>query len=190
MRSGNFLVAQNGSLLEFNARGVVAQHRLPGSASHIELLADQCTLLYSGGNRVAQFNICTNEPLPDFVVLRNGAEAGAIRQLPNADVLVADGVAVERFTRDGKLLSMFPFIGVTHIALSVDGLSFWGAAVDGERAYLRHFELDTTATETIPLEDPPPAMTSTVPFAIDDLVVVGEWRASAAVGRRRAASSP
>ncbi|HEX9160505.1 MAG TPA: hypothetical protein VF980_02260, partial [Thermoanaerobaculia bacterium] len=83
---GRYLVAERfadpargARLIEFDLDGVVAEHpfgpnivnRIGVGASHIELLADHCTLLYTTGdddplgNRVRRMNICTNQPEPD-----------------------------------------------------------------------------------------------------------------------------
>ena len=122
---GRYLVAERSNdrargarLIEFDLHGRIAEYRLPEvvvndraiGAMHIEMLADQCTVLYTtghddpAGNRVHRFNICSNEPQPDFASLIAGEYAGAIRQLPNGDVLVANGSAILRFTSAGSFV--------------------------------------------------------------------------------------
>lgn len=196
MRSGNFLVAERwndrergAKLIEFNGHGRLAEYRLPElltsddralGATHIELLADQCTVLYTSGAdhpAVRRFNICTRRAEADFAALTPGAYAGAIRKLPNGDVLVANGNAVLHFTADGGLLRMYPVRAVTHLALSADGATFWAAGVDRGMAYLRHFDPAAANPDlgSVPIGNP--GMVSLgVPVETGDLVVVGEWR--------------
>ncbi|HEY8130381.1 MAG TPA: hypothetical protein VII12_00705 [Thermoanaerobaculia bacterium] len=195
-RAGRYLVAERwndrargAKLIEFDLHGRVAEYRFPEiisegralGALHIELLADHCTVLYTlgnddpTGNRVHRLNICTNEPQTDFASLVAGEYAGAIRQLPVGDILVANGSAILRFTPEGSLVRGYQFPGVTHLALSVDGRTFWAGAVNLDKAVLREFDLDGNS-RSIPLGNP--AMTSAyVPLDVSDLVIVGEWRA-------------
>ncbi len=180
MRSGLFLVPElgtnNAKVIAFTLQGRVAEYPFPNGigAEHIELLADQCTLLYGLGNRVARMSLCTGQALADFAALAAGQTVGAIRKTPNGDVLVADGSQVLRFNAGGALLMTYPFAGVTHIALTLDGNSFWAAGVNAGVAELRMYG----DGNDIPLGNP--LMTSaTTPLAANDLVVVGEWRAAA-----------
>ena len=187
MRSGNFLVPENAAfakLIEFNVQGRVAEIPFPNGigAEHIELLGDQCTLLYGVANRVARMNICTGPAMTDFATLAAGETAGSIRALPGGDVLVASGNAIVQFTAGGALLRMYPFAGVTHIALTPDASGFYAAGVSAGKATLRFYG----APREIPIGNP--GMTDAyVPQRADDLVVVGEWRAATAVtlGRLR-----
>ena len=189
--AGMFLVPERGTsgakLIEFNLQGRIAEVPFPNGAgaTHIELLGDQCTLLYGAGNRVARMNICSGAALSDFATLAADEVVHTIRQLPNRDVLVANGNAVLQFTADGALLRSYPFPGVTHIALAPDGTFFWAAGVAAGKAELRRY--DGEATE-IPIGNPE-MRSILVPLQADDLVVVGEWRAAAqpAKVRRRAA---
>jgi len=180
MRPGLYLVpelgAKNAKLIAFTLQGRIAEYPFPNGigAEHIELLADQCTLLYGLGNRVARMNLCTGQALADFATLAAGQMAGAIRKTPNGDVLVADGSQVLRFNAGGALLMTYPFAGVTHVALTPDGTSFWAAGVNAGVAELRSYG----AGNDIPIGNP--EMTSaTTPLEANDLVVVGEWRAAA-----------
>jgi hypothetical protein len=195
-RAGHYLVAERwnergrgAKLIEFDLHGRVAEYRFPDvivndralGAMHIELLADQCTVLYTLGNddpagsRVRRLNICTNEARTDLASLVAGQYAGAIRQLPEGDVLVANGNAILRFTSSGSLIHSYQFPGVTPLALSTDGRTFWAGAVDLDKADLRQFDLDGSS-RSIRLSNP--AMTSlSVPLNASGLVVVGEWRA-------------
>lgn len=212
MRSGNFLIAESwnerahgAKLIEFNLHGIVAEYPFPEvvdvannsvlGAEHIELLADQCTVLYTtgeddpAGNRVRRLNICTRQPQPDFAALPAGRYAGAIRQLPNGDVLVANGAAVLRFSPQGSLLRTYPLEGVTHIALTADGAAFWAAGVELDVAKLVRLDLDGSATAA--RLGNPASESLYAPLEINDLVVVGEWRAgSPALNRRVRAVRP
>jgi hypothetical protein len=206
-RGGRYLVAERWNdrargtkLIEFDLHGRVAEYRFPDvvangralGAVHIELLADKCTVLYTlgnddpAGNHVRRFNICTNEAQSDFASLVAGQYAGAIRQLPNGDVLVANGNAILRFTSVGSLVQSYQFPGVTHLALASDGRTFWAGAVHLDKADLREFDL-RGSSRSIPL-GPGPALLA-VPLNATALVVVGEWRAGAdhraRVARRR-----
>jgi hypothetical protein len=195
-RAGRYLVAERwhdsargAKLIEFDLHGAVAEYRLPQvvvndralGAVHIELLADQCTVLYTlgndepNGNHVRRFNICTNEAQSDFALLVAGQYAGAIRQLPNGDVLVANGNVILRLTSTGSLIRSYELSGVTHLALSSDGRTFWAGAVHLDKAELREFDLDGNS-RSIPLGNPGMA-SFTVPLEVSALVVVGEWRA-------------
>jgi hypothetical protein len=188
MRNGNFLAAERfgPKLIEFNLGGRVREYDFPGAA-HIELLADQCTLLYTDGDQgdaVHRMNLCTGQQLADFATLGTGY-AGAIRQLPGGDILVADGRGVSRYTASGSFSRFYAFPGATHIALIENGDAFYAAGISEGIGELREFEV-TRAEEvrTVILAGPRPhRLASTV--GVTDLTVAGEWRASAAVSRRR-----
>jgi hypothetical protein len=190
LRGGRFLVAeQSGAkLIEFDLRGRLADFDLPGGALHIEALANNCAVLYSTGTdaRVRRANICSGAADGDFASLPEGNAAGAIRQLPGGDVLVAGGSAVFHFTSAGALLRMYPMSGVTHIALAPDGATFWAAGVDGGSGFLRHVDPRASSSESVPLGNPG-MQTIEVPQDVSDLVVAGEWRAAAQPIRGRAA---
>jgi hypothetical protein len=185
MRSGNFLVAErssaNAKLIEFNMRGRVAEYAFPG-ATHIELQNDQCTLLYTRGENdaaVHRFDLCTRKQLSDFAALQPGQYAGSIRQLPNGDVLVANGNAVLHFTQTGSLLRSYPLPNVTHIALTPDASAFWAAGVYESAGELRRVDLQSPFLTHGPVPLGNPGMRSIyVQVEATDLVVVGEWRAS------------
>lgn len=207
LRSGNFLVAERAAdpargakLVEFNVHGRVADHRFPErivdgralGAQHIEVLSDQCTVLYTTGaddpkgNAVHRLNICTGQPMTDFATLIAGQYAGAVRALPNGHVLVADGDAVFELDAAGSMLRTYLLAGVTHIALSNDGTTFWAGAVHDGVASLVHF--DPAAVDRNPRSIPignPGMQTLEIPQDVSDLVVVGEWRASSPVSRVR-----
>lgn len=213
MRSGNYLVAERwndatrgAKLIEFNLRGRVAEHRFPTiidpetnralGAQHIELLSDQCTVLYTLGNdhrlnnRVLRMNICTGQQQADFATLLAGEYAGAIRQLSNGDVLVANGAAIMKFNAQGAYVGGYVLPGVTHIALSPDATTLWAAGVSFGQLHLQGFDLRGPSAVGAPVQIGNDGMqTSLVPLNVTELVVVGEGRASAAVQkapRRRA----
>ena len=181
MRSGNYLVSErrSGKLIEFNLGGIVAEYLFPG-ATHIELLYDQCTVLFTSGdddpngNRVGRMNICTGVPLTDFATLIPGHYAGSIRQLPNTDVLVANESAVLQFNRFGSLVHTYPY-PATHLGLTPDGSGFWASGtVDGLPNLLR---FDPNAPHAEP-QSSRIDMGTRPALTIRELVVVGEWRSA------------
>lgn len=188
MRSGNFLAAERfgPKLIEFNFRGRVREYDFPGAA-HIELLSDQCTLLFTdgeGGEAVHRMNVCTGQQLSDFAFLGSGY-AGAVRQLPNGDILAADGRSVLRYTANGTFVLVYGFPGVTHIALIANGTAFYAAGISEGIGELRTFEVDRPAQmRTVVLAGPPPHRLVQTE-RVTDLTVAGEWRASNATPRRR-----
>jgi hypothetical protein len=186
IRSGNFLASGNGKLIEFSLQGKVREYDVP-DVEHIELLADQCTLLHTGGNDdagVHRFNLCTGEAQSDFAALIPGEYAGAIRQLPSGDVLVANGSAILQFDARGSLRSSYQFPGVTHLALTADGANFWAAGVYLDKADLRLFSPVTHESQSIQFGNDE-MQTIIVPVSIRNLAVIGEWRA-ATISRGRA----
>lgn len=181
MRNGDYLVG-GAKLIEFNLQGRVRDIAFPNSAQseHIELLGDQCTLLYSVANRVARMNICTGAALSDFAALGAGQSAGSIRQLPSGDVLVASGSAIVQFSAGGSMLRSYPFDGVTRIALTPDGSGFYAFAIVNGKPALRFYD----DGRDIPIGNPGMNDPSVAQQA-DDLVVVEEWRAATQPGQRR-----
>jgi hypothetical protein len=209
MRSGNLLVAERSAdaargarLIEFNLQARVADFTFPQlldpmtnralGAMHIELLADQCTVLYTLGNddpagySVRRLNICTQQPQPDFASLVAGEYEGAIRQLPNGDVLVANGTSILRFSAQGSLLRSYEFPGGTHLALTPDGSDFWAAGVALGTENLWYFDPSTPDGHPKVVQFGGPGYRGPVPLDISDLVVVGEWRAALTSARPRA----
>ena len=183
---GNFLVpevATDGSrspqLIELSPAGRVAAWPFPG-AEHIEVLADRCTVLFTLENRIGRLDICSGQAESDFAVLPFGGAAGAIRQAGNGSIFVANGSAILEFNPQGSLLRTIDAPGVTHVALSTDGTTLWAAGVDAGQAWLRTYALPPgTAASSIPLGNPE-MQDVEVALDIDDLVVVGEWRAATA----------
>jgi hypothetical protein len=209
-RSGNFLVPERwaapdvgAKLIEFNLGGRVAEYPLPKipdpahnrvlGATHIELLGDGCTLLYTLGNddpnggRVRRFNLCTRAAEPDFVVLPAGDYAGALRQLPTGDVIVANGSAVRQYTPQGLPVRQYAFNGVTHLALTPDGHAFYAAAADHKKGDFRLYQVDAANDPPQSIQLGNDAMQS--PFVVAEIIelaVVDEWRAAQVPVRTRA----
>ena len=210
-RSGNFLVAEQSNtpelgakLIEFNLGGVVAEYRLPTivdvahnrvlGANHIEVLGDGCTVLYTLGQddpnpgRVHRFNICTGVAESDFWVPTVSTEyAGAVRQIPNGNVLVAIGTGVRELTLQGVPVHEWALAGATDLALTPDGHAFYAAGVNHANVDFRLYQLDTPSDppRLIPIGNP--EMQSLLsPTEMFQLVVVGEWRAVGVTSRARA----
>jgi hypothetical protein len=189
LRGDRFLVAtREAKLIELDLRGRIADFHLPGGAQHIEALGNDCTVLYTTGAdaRVRRLNICGGSADADFGSLPEGQVAGAMRQLPGGDVLVAGGSGVFHFTSGGALLRVYPMNGVTHIALSTDGATFWAAGVGGGGGFLRQVDPRAASAEEIALSNPG-SQSIAVPIEVSDLVVCGEWRAAAQPIRTHAA---
>lgn len=202
MRSGNFLVAERwtdntrgAKLIEFNLQGRVAGYAFPElidpstgravGARHIELLSDQCTVLYAVGkdhplnNVVRRMNICTGEPRTDFGSLVAGQYAGSIRQLRDGSVLIANGSAVLQFSAEGSLIRSYSFPGVTHLALTPDGTAFWAAGIDLDQSVLRRFNVGFPDSGSSRLQlGNDGSQILDIPLDVSDLVVAGEWRAA------------
>lgn len=196
-RFGTFLVADvGGKLIEFNPAGVGAEFKLPTSigATHIELLDDGCTVLYTLGHddpnpgRVHRFNICTGAAEADFWVPTTSTEsAGSVRQIPNGNVLVAIGTAVRELTLQGVPVHEWAFPGATLLALTPDGHAFYAAGVNQQKVDFRLYQLDAPndAPRSIPIGNP--EMGSLLfPTEMIELVVVEEWRAGRVNARTRA----
>lgn len=184
MRSGHFLVAsapgeRGAKLIEFDLQRKIAEYPFEG-AEHIELLSDQCTLLYTNGDRhVRRFDVCTQQQMSDFAELLPGETAGSVQQMPNGNVLVAGGTGVVVYQADGSFWTYYPFAGVTHLVLTSYGMTFYAASSAPE---LRFFTSDPGWYASIQLGY---AGAPKQPVVIRDLVSAGEWRASAVVARSR-----
>lgn len=177
MRPNRFLVASDTKLIAFDVRQKIREIPFAG-AKHIELLGDDCTLLYTKADEVVRrMNVCTGAVEPDFASLLPNETAGSIRQLPNGHVLVAATTGVVEFQQDGSFWTYDSLVGVTHIALAPDGASFWAGSTNGQ---LFRVDPNTMAATAV--------MTGYTgkPIEIRDLVVAGEWRASATPAHMRA----
>ncbi len=198
--TGNFVVPEltndasgTAKLIEFSLQRRVRDYSFPAGsrgARHIELLADQCTLLYTTGDDlfVHRMNVCSGDAQSDFTTLWPGQKAGVVRQLANRDVLVAAGEWIAQFHQDGTFVRGHPLDGAMVIALSTDGRSFWAGSVDAKNvAHLVHFDPETGDGNPRAVMIGNPGMGSLyVPMNASDLVVVGEWRAAMHGLRRRA----
>lgn len=204
-------VPRRATLVEFDINGRVGEHPFPDlideksrslGAEHFEILSDGCTVLYAAGadgsvvrSFVRRLNICTGTREADFAVLAPSQSAGAIRQLRTGEVLVASGESIEKFTETGELVRRYvlpasnresPAPNVTHIVLSPEGSVCWAAAIDQSAPKLYRFDPYAADPGIVMIDvgNPgmqPPAMAT----GIHSLVVVGEWRASAAGARSR-----
>ena len=199
-RAGDLFVAEtSGSasgiaarLFRIDANGdVTATYQIPFARgfsprgpAHIELLADQCTLLYTLGSdvlsvrRVFRYNVCAGRALSDFAALEGYVPyAGGIRQLPSGDVLVATGLDVRRFTSAGTQIASYPIPAVA-IALTPDANGFW--AVSPYELLRIDFERPVYIAARVRIPSP---------FYSGALGVVGEWRAGSAPARTRSVRS-
>jgi streptogramin lyase len=137
---GNAYVGQangTGDVLKFDAAGTflasfdVAIERR--GSDWIDLAADQKTLFYtSEGATIKRYDVSTNTQLPDFATGLPGANAYALRIIPqDGGVLVADSDRVRRFDAAGNFVQdYFPTGnggGVFALNLDPDGTSFWTA---------------------------------------------------------------
>jgi hypothetical protein len=109
----------------------------------IELAADQRTLYYtSEGSLVKRFDVSANLQLPDFATGLPGANAYALRILPNGQVLVADSDRVLLLDTSGNVAQTYlatslepgstctettPCPVIFALTLDPDGKSFWTA---------------------------------------------------------------
>ncbi len=208
-RSGDLLVAERRRaggkprLVRFTAAGdLLWIYELPDpplarpnesnsylGAQHMELLGDQCTLLWatSSSRRVRVFNVCTGEAAHDLMTMPSDVDQiGSIRKLPNGDLLIgADRIwpaksVVRRFDAAGNHVashSELPsgFGGETLLALTPEGTGFWVA---------KDFVI-----QRIDFDSPGSAIVSTEIRGnyLNALGVVGEWRAATHTAPRRRA---
>lgn len=204
MNNGDYLIAQpwtqsfGAGIIRVNAQGsVVATYALPVEfvfegmpvgPYHIELLSDQCTVMYVAAatleelHLVRRHDICTRQELSPFAELAPSfGEINAVRQLPGGDILVATDEAVLRYSPDGALLVTYPY-PARYFALTPNASGFW--AVEDIRGVLTQ-----TYIRRIDFADP-----TVVAFEADigpshglnGFAVVSEWRASAAKRSRAA----
>ena len=193
-RAGHYLVAETApyhaapAVVRFTQSGEVLETlRLPhdARATHIELLSNQCMLLYTAewhsdaaeARRVRKFNVCTGRDEGVlFSVPIDALLAGALRQLPGGDLLIATGHDVRRFNLAGHQLAIYD-VPATHLALTPDASGFWAVH---NRSVQR---VDFANPDVIAVS------TSVEQTLIGAVAVVGEWRAAVrtpAIPRRRA----
>lgn len=203
-RSGDFLVAEYSRLgakprlLRFTLAGdIVRIFEMPDAPlvqtipleydgiAHIELLADQCTLLWSPRqlerHQVRTFDICTGLAKAPFLSTTSSADpredrVTGIRALPNGDVLIATPVDVRRYDRGGGKLDSYPvpetWFGEqlahdTLLALTPDASGYWA----GRNDLVQRFDFASPSV---------PAATFNACHCGDlfALSVVDEWRAA------------
>lgn len=202
MRSGDFLVAETRTvhtkphIVQIDAAGRVVRESslndVPNDFSmgwlgvaHMELLADQCTVIWNTGDggiprlgdeacRLRRFDVCRGTPLPDLFKLPSDTEPGSIRQLPGGDLLIAAGNNVRRYDLDGTLRATYA-VPARVLALTPDASGFW-ASTDHEVQ-----RIDFAAPALIA------ARFTTANRGGLSMAVVGEWRAAMQFPRRRAA---
>ncbi len=108
-------------------------------ADWVDVEPDGCTVLYtSEGRSVKRFNICTGTQLADFATNLPGANAFALRILPDGSVLVADTASVVHLSSAGQILGSYTRPGETYffsLALDSDGTSFWAGSLSSGNVY-------------------------------------------------------
>jgi hypothetical protein len=128
-----YVGSADGNVVEIDPNGNFVQEFPTGRSDWIDLAADQCTLYYTdegefGG--ILRYNVCTNEPLPEFVA-RSGVEHPyALRLLPSGGLLVADTSVIRRFDHEGNLVQTYSYPGNSAwfaLNLDPDGTSFYSA---------------------------------------------------------------
>jgi hypothetical protein len=199
MRSGHYLVAEVsnaapvGKLVELDANGaIVGTHPLSfgnpqGPMPYVvamELLADQCTLVYTGraprddeAHHIRRYDICTRQQLPELTTIpfSFSEEIYAVRQLPGGDFLFGGETEVRRTTRDGFPVAAYPFSG-RWLSLTPDASGFWFANVDFSNnppAPARIGRVDFSNPHAVAYE---PHLG--VVHGVNGFTVIGEWRAS------------
>ncbi|MBL8007909.1 MAG: T9SS type A sorting domain-containing protein [Ignavibacteria bacterium] len=129
--SGNAIVGNLGNgLRKFNSAGVYQGSSFTGRVDFCDLMADQCTMLYTTeGTTIFSHDICTDTPLPNFAT-GLGGNAYALRIRPNGEVLVANGANVKRLSSTGTVLATYDVAGQDcwfALNLDPDNSSFWSA---------------------------------------------------------------
>jgi RHS repeat-associated protein len=138
----------NRNLLKFDPLGSLVATYTPATQNRgidwFDLASDQCTLRYtSEGTLIKQFNVCTNQQLPDWGSLPGSPHvAFKLRLIDDNDVLVADWIDIRWLRADGSTVRVFDAPGEDAwfaLDLDPDGTSFW--AVDYNTAKVYHFDL-------------------------------------------------
>lgn len=200
-RGGDLLIAElfrvNGKprIVRFTPAGnVLSVYEIAGAplytgmqyagVAHMDLLADQCTLLWTPNTgtryQVHTLDICTGSAKADFLNVTWQFESdieqiGSIRALPNGDVLIATQKDVRRFDPAGKKVATYktpepavpPLSAETLLALTPDASGVWIG-----RYNLIHridFASPSSPSATFMTNE------STGLFALS---VAGEWRAA------------
>ncbi len=98
------------------------------------LSADGCVLHYiADPSRIERFNICSQQPLPDFNrnPLPDPHGAQQIQILPDGGMLVANVSIIARYQADGKLAAIYDVPGEdcwSGVALEKEGSGFWASS--------------------------------------------------------------
>ncbi len=133
-KAGDAFVGQeDGGVIELDQNGALLQSFATGRSDWIELGPDQCTLYYtdegeSGG--ILRYNVCTNEPMSEFVPRSALTHPYALRLLPSGGLLVADTDSIKRFDESGDLIQTYTHPGDNNwfaLNLDPDGTSFYSA---------------------------------------------------------------
>jgi len=135
-QKGNVYVGQaygSGTILKFDSAGILlAQFQVEENRSDwIDLAPDQCMLYYtSEGKNIKQFDVCSNQALPDFATGLPGTHAFALRLLPGGALLVADSQSILKLDKQGNITQEYNAPGRDDwfaLNLDPDGKSFWSA---------------------------------------------------------------
>jgi hypothetical protein len=139
---------------------------------HADLAADQCTLFYLSGNRVARLNACSGTGMPAFLSALPETPLD-IRLTRSGDVVIAFASRVVRYDRFGiEREALTP--GATAIALDPDPRFLWVG-----RSALERVQWETGAiVERLPIHG-----------GVESLSIFGEPRAARVGPPRRRATS-
>lgn len=150
----------------------------------IDLDADQCSMLYSGGTAdpvVRRYNVCAGQPMQDLGTLPKGTVIRQVRHLPGDDALAVTPGALIRIGPAGQEISRVSSPDATQSWRAISLLEGKPEALVITSDTLWHLDLDTGATLSEPMQ-----------FASERLVgvfAIGEWRAAVSTPGRPAAPS-
>lgn len=135
--SGNAYVGSQEMIWKLDSAGnILASYGL--GAYMIELLPDQCTMLYTqAANVIWAYNVCTDTALGQFANLGHG-NAAALRHLADGSILVADSSEVLRVDSGGSIIQHYTGFGagsLFSLNLDPDGTSFWTGDYDNGHFY-------------------------------------------------------
>ena len=189
--SGNAYVGQAGpqpgqgncnrGILQFDDAGTLLKTFTPAIESRgtdwIELARDQCTLFYtSEGKTIKRFNVCANTQLPDFATGLPGANAFALRLLPdNEGSIVGDSAVIVRLDASGRVVGTYDAPGEDSwfaVNLDPDRKSFWSAGLYTGNVY--KFDL-ATGSQLLSFNTGTPPQPGTREY-VNGLAILGEFR--------------
>jgi uncharacterized repeat protein (TIGR01451 family) len=114
-------------IIKLDGDGALLDSFESGRTDWIDLAADQCTMLFTDeGGTIHSYDVCTDEPLPDF---GSGGDF-ALRFLPTGGVVVAALGNINRFDDSGNIIQSYDADGEDcwfALNLDPDGTSFWSA---------------------------------------------------------------